>query len=247
MTLVPTEAIVLQSFAYGETSRIVRLLTRAAGVHSAIAKGALRPRSRFAHMEPFAEGMASLYIRPGRDLQTLGGFDLTRSRQALGRDLLRFGGACLVAELVMRTASEEPQAALFDAVVDGLDRLVTAEPERVEFNVLAVTWHVIAILGFGPELDACTVCGCASEPEAETTFDYAGGGIRCDVCASGLPGRRIPARARRALAAYTRGEPVSVALTDGHWRLLARYLEHHLLEGTPLRSLQFLAANLSAG
>ena len=40
MSVTATDAIVLQCFPYGDTSRIVRLLTRDAGVHSAIAKGA---------------------------------------------------------------------------------------------------------------------------------------------------------------------------------------------------------------
>lgn len=247
MALVPTDAIVLQSFPYGETSRIVRLLTRSAGIHSAIAKGAARPRGRFALMEPFAEGVASLYIRPGRDLQTLGGFDLTRSRQALGRDLLRFGGASLVAELVMRTASEESQPALYDAVAGGLDRLVAADAADVEVAVLAATWHLVAALGFGPALDECTHCGEPVVADDAATFDYAAGGIRCEACAHGLPGRRLPPHARAALAAFVRGESCAVDVTEGHWRLLARYLEHHLLEGTPLRSLQFLATSINAG
>jgi DNA repair protein RecO (recombination protein O) len=246
VALVPTDAIVLQTFPYGDTSRIVRLLTRAAGVHSAIAKGATRPRSRFALMEPFAEGVASLYLRPGRDLQTLGGFDLTRSRQALGRDLLSFGGASLVAELVMRTASEEAQPALYDAVAHGLDALMAAAPDAVEVAALAATWHVVATLGFAPELDRCTMCGNAVASAADATFDYAAGGIRCDDCSAGLPGRTIPAHARRAIAAFADGRAAPATVTEGHWRLLGRYLEHHLLEGTPLRSLQFLTANLNA-
>jgi DNA repair protein RecO (recombination protein O) len=247
MPLVPTEAIVLQAFPYGDTSRIVRLLTRAAGVHSAIAKGALRPRSRFSVLEPFSEGAAALYIRPGRDLQTLGGFDLTRSRQALGADLLRFGGASVVAELVLRTASEEPQPALFDAVGAGLDSLAAATAADVEYTLLAVIWSLVSLLGFAPELEACIVCGAGIEPAADASFDYAAGGLRCDPCAAGLPGRRIPARARAALASYTRGEAAAGGVTEGHWRLLSRYLEHHILEGTPLRSLHFVATTLSVG
>jgi DNA repair protein RecO (recombination protein O) len=247
VTLLPTDAIVLQSFPYGESSRIVRLLTRSAGVHSAIAKGATRPRSRYAVMEPFAEGLASLYIRMGRDLQTLGGFELTRTRQALGRDLLRFGGASLMAELVLRTASEEAQPDLYDAMSRGLDGLVEAEPAQVEVTVLAATWHLISMLGFAPEIDACTACGIAIDQRADASFDYAAGGLRCDDCAAGMPGRLLPARARTALGAYARGEAAPAAVTAGHWRLLSRYLEHHLLEGTPLRSLQFLATSLSAG
>jgi DNA repair protein RecO (recombination protein O) len=247
VALLPTEAIVLQSFPYGESSRIVRLLTRDAGVQSAIAKGATRPRSRYAVMEPFANGMAALYMRPGRELQTLGAFDLAQTRQGLGRDLLRFGGASLMAELVMRTASEDVQPALYDATVQGLDRLVAADPDQVEVAVLAAAWHLINVLGFAPELQSCVVCSAGIEDRADVCFDYAAGGLRCDPCAVGLPGRRLPARARSAIRAYADGDPVPAAVTVGHWRLLSRYLEHHILEGTPLRSLQFLATSLSAG
>ena len=47
MSLVSTPAIVLSALRYSESSKIVRLATRELGVQSAIAKGALRPRSRF--------------------------------------------------------------------------------------------------------------------------------------------------------------------------------------------------------
>ena len=47
MSLVTTPALVLQTYRYSETSKVVRLATRDLGVQSAIAKGALRPKSRF--------------------------------------------------------------------------------------------------------------------------------------------------------------------------------------------------------
>ncbi|MEX0906773.1 MAG: DNA repair protein RecO [Gemmatimonadota bacterium] len=247
MSVTATDAIVLQCFPYGETSKIVRLLTRTAGVHSAIAKGASRQRSRYAVLEPFAEGAASLYIRTTRDLQTLAGFELVRSRQSLGRDLMRFGGASLLAELVLRTASEDPHEGLFDAVSAGLDRLAAAAEPDLEVTVLAATWHAIALMGFAPELAACIECGCGIDEDLDISFDHAAGGLRCDRCAAGLPGRRIPPRARAALRSFTTGVPVAVAVTEGHWRLLSRYLEYHLIEGAPLRSLQFLATSLSVG
>jgi DNA repair protein RecO (recombination protein O) len=245
MALLTTDALVLQSFPYGETSRIVRLLTRAAGVHTAIAKGAARPRSRYHVLEPFAEGSAALYIRPTRELQTLASFDVTRSRHELGRDLLRFGGASLLAELVLRTASEEAQPDLFEVIAQGLDRVACVDAAALEVAVLAATWRAIAVLGFTPELDVCIVCSREIAARDDASFDYAAGGLRCDACAAGLPGRRVPGRARNALRAFCRGEAVRVDITTGHWRLLARYLEHHLLEGAQLRSLHFVATSLS--
>lgn len=232
----------LQAFPYGDTSRIVRLLTRDAGVQSAIARGAMRPRSRYSLMEPFAQGTASLYIRHTRDLQTLGAFELSRSRQRVGSDLMRFGGASLLAEIVLRTASEEAQPGLFDTVARCLDHLSSVDVDTVEVTVLSVTWQVISQLGFAPELHSCTTCGSAIAPDIDASFDYGAGGLRCEACAAGLPGRRLPAHARAALGAFMHGEPVDVPVTDGHWRLLARYLDHHLMDGAPLRSLQFIAA-----
>lgn len=245
MALVTTDAIVLQSFPYGETSRIVRLLTRDIGVQSAMAKGAARPRSRYGTMQPFTEGVAAIYMRPTRELQTLGGFDLGRSRPTLGHDLLRFGGASLLAELVIRTASEERTPALFDAVAAGLDLLGDADAATLEPALLAAIWSTIVVLGFEPALDACIACGSDIDDACAASFDYAAGGLRCDACAAGLPGRRIPAHARTSLRRFCRGVADDVPVTTGHWRLLTRYLEHHLLEGTPLRSLHFLATTLA--
>src|ERR671932_607097 len=47
MPLFSTDAIVLHAFDYLESSRVLRLATREAGVRSAIAKGARRSTRRF--------------------------------------------------------------------------------------------------------------------------------------------------------------------------------------------------------
>src|SRR5207245_7188095 len=68
MSLLTTPAVVLQTYRYSETSKVVRLATRELGVQSAIAKGALRPKSRFgAGLELLSEGVAQLYFRETRE------------------------------------------------------------------------------------------------------------------------------------------------------------------------------------
>src|SRR5213075_144502 len=67
VSLVSTPAIVLRTYRYSETSKIVRLATRDYGVQSAIAKGVLRPRSPFgAALETLSEGVAQLYHKETR-------------------------------------------------------------------------------------------------------------------------------------------------------------------------------------
>jgi len=98
MPLLMTEAIVLHVFDYLESSRIFRLVTREAGVRSVLARGARRSTRRFGSaLDLFAQGSAQLHIKPGRDLDTLGNFEVERARPALALELTRFTGAAVVA------------------------------------------------------------------------------------------------------------------------------------------------------
>lgn len=248
MPLITTEAIILQTHAYSETSKILRLLTQTHGVRSAIARGALRPKSRYGGvLEPFTVGMATLYLKDGRELQTMSGFELVRSSQALGQDLLRFGAASLLAEVVLRTASETPDPALYEHVQRSLLRLERAAPDSVESTALAETWALTDRLGFGPQLDECLACGRTLGEEEDSSFDHGAGGVRCAECAEGAPGRRLPPHARLALVRLVRGEPVPLERTAAHWQLLARFLTYHLTDGGVLRSLTFLSEALEVG
>lgn len=245
MALLSSEAIILQVFKYGDTSKILRLLTRTAGVQSVIAKGAANPKSKYGGvLEPFTEGVASFYAKENRDLHTLGSFELSRTRQALGADLVRFGGASLIAELVMRAGIEEPDAHLFGLVSNMLDRIAQADRSASESVVLGEAWALIAQLGFAPALDECISCGREIAAEEDASFDYVAGGVRCTECSAGMPGRVLPPAARTALVRLMRGEHLILERTAAHWRLLARFLTHHVVDGASLKSLAFLEESL---
>src|SRR2546422_1420775 len=101
MALVTTPAVVLRTYPYSETSKIVRLATRDLGVQSAIAKGVLRPKSRFAAgLELLSEGVAQLYQRETRELQTPAPFDLLVVARELGHGVGRFARGTGPAELM---------------------------------------------------------------------------------------------------------------------------------------------------
>jgi DNA repair protein RecO (recombination protein O) len=242
MAVVSEPALILQTFAYGESSRIVRLLTAAHGVRSAIARGVRSPKARFgAAIEPFAQGIATLHVRENRDLQTLSDFEPTRRPRALTADLLRFAGASLLAEIILRTVGEEPGVSLFDGATAALARIETAG-ETLECTILAEAWCLVARLGYAPALDACVACGRNLADGLDAHFDYAAGGVRCEDCAPGTPGRTVPAHARSALRHLKAGTVPALERTDAHWRLLRRYLDHHVLQGAGLRSLEILDA-----
>src|SRR2546426_11575831 len=106
MALVTTPAVVLRTYPYSETSKIVRLATRDLGVQSAIAKGVLRPKSRFAAgLELLSEGVAQLYHPETRELQTLAAFDLPGLRREVAPGVGRFAGATAQAERMLKSAA----------------------------------------------------------------------------------------------------------------------------------------------
>jgi len=131
MPLLATEAIVLHAFDYLESSRIIRLLTREAGVQSALARGARKSRGRYGTaLDLFAEGSAQLYVKPNRELHNLASFEISRTRGELAEDIGRFTAASTIAELALRFAGEADNPQLYDTIADVLDRIARSAPER---------------------------------------------------------------------------------------------------------------------
>src|SRR5690349_4743055 len=148
MAPLTTDAVVLHAFDYLESSRILKLATRDAGVRSVLARGARRSSRRFGSaLDLFAEGTAELHAKPGRDLDTLGGFEVTRARPGLAADLARFTGAAAIAELALRFARDTADAEFFDALRDALDRIAVAPPADARRATLAGAWRLVAALG----------------------------------------------------------------------------------------------------
>lgn len=236
-----TPAVVLHAFPYGETSKIVRLATPDHGVVSAIAKGARRPRSRFGmRLQVLSQGMAHVYLKQTRDLQTLAGFDVVTERDELAHDLPRFTAASALCELVLRCSPAEAQPSVFEALSTGLDRIAAATEDQLGAASLAAVWRMISTLGFGPALRTCARDGRAVGA-GPAVFSVEEGGLLCGVCARGAR-KRLPVDDRRALESFVRGDvalgpPLTPRRTRAHVRLAARFIRHHLAEGRELRAL----------
>lgn len=241
MPLLVTEAIVLHAFDYLESSRIVRVLTRDAGIRSALAKGARKSRRRFGSgLDLFAQGMACLHTKPGRDLDTLSGFEDARTRSDLAGDLERFTGAETIAEIALAFGREGADAELFDSVTRALDTLAPKSNSEAREATLAGAWQIVSALGFGPALDECAECDTPLSENDAALFTHAAGGILCKRCGALSPGgRKLPAPARAAISGWMRGQHLDqLAESDAraHQRLLREFLGYHLHDGRALRA-----------
>lgn len=250
-SLLETDALVLHAFDYLESSRILRLLTREAGVQSVIAKGARRARgpARMT-LDLFVEGSARLYVRPGRELQTLGGFDLVRTRSGLAEDLGRFLAASALAEVALRGIGDDAAPEAYAAVTWGLDRIAAAPSSATHTAGLTAGWRVVATLGLAPALERCASCD-APLGDRDLAFSPGAGGLLCPSCGALRGGRRLPAAAVAQLRSWMEpddGETDASAAGDApgpvadapmvraHQRLLREYLVHHVGDQRPWRA-----------
>jgi DNA repair protein RecO (recombination protein O) len=242
MSALSTEAIVLHAFDYLESSRILRLATRDAGVRSVLARGARRSARRFGSaLDLFARGTAQLHVKPGRELDTLAAFEVTRSHARLAADLGRFAGASALAELTLRFTQGTADPGLFDAIATSFDEIESAPRESVREAVLAGAWRIVAELGFAPTVDACATCHAPIADDEVAMFSHPAGGALCRSCARlSVAGRVLPAEARAAIRAWAAGGRIELrddASLRAHQRLLREFLQEHLVDGRPLRAL----------
>jgi DNA repair protein RecO (recombination protein O) len=245
MSLLTTPAVLLRAHPYSESSRILRFYTRASGVVGALARGVRRTGGRSgATLESFAGGLLTLHVKPTRDLQTFQEFTPTHPRRGIGGSPLRLGGASVVAELVLRHAGEEGNAALFETLESALDRIEAADEKGALAAILSESWRLVSALGYHPTLDTCVSCGRPLGADDMSRFDFAAGGVRCGDC--GDRGPRVGPGAREQLRALVVGDVLAAPLgrPRAHVQLLSDFVTYHVSGTRPLDSFAFLAQML---
>lgn len=232
-------AVVLSGVDYGDSDRILALLTDTRGRRAAFARGARASRRRFAGaLQPFTLLSVQLVETRG-DTCRLDSAEVVDAFGELREEISRVARASYAAELVRELAREhEPQPELFELLcsfLSGLARAGAGAAEMMRFELAA-----LAAGGLMPRLDTCARCG--AEP-ADALFDPEHGGLLCPCCARGLA-VRVSSEASRALASLQRpAGGIGPAAMPGHVRaearaLLSRFVNHHL--GRRLKSLEFM-------
>ena len=237
MSSLSSEALVLRTYALGETSLLVVFLTRERGKVRAVAKGARGPRPRYrSALMPLSEVRASFHGRQGADLLRLGECELVRSAFAAGsRGVEQAATLSYFAELLDAFAQEGEG----DDVLYRLARAVLAAAEDgKEVRVLSrylEAW-LLRLQGVHPPLDRCASCD-APLPAGALAYHAAAQGFACSACGPATGPVLTPA-ARAFLSEVFRRPPAEVAETPRpeaeplaafHRALIERHLERALV------------------
>jgi DNA repair protein RecO (recombination protein O) len=240
-------AVVLRTVDYGESDRVVTLLSRERGKVSAFARGARASRKRFGgSLEPFTLLAAEVRARASSDLLGLESTSVVRGYGGIRGDLARIACAAYAAELARELVRDhEPHEDLFQLLIAYLEALDGA-PARPA-TLRAFELGALGAAGLAPRLDACARCGDPFAPAARGfRFDPGQGGVLCGACSATAPGAphvsragyeamaRLQAGGLGAAAAEPLPPPVGRELREA----LGAFIVHHL--GRTLAARRFL-------
>lgn len=200
--IIRTEAFVLRTIKYGETSLIVTLFTREKGAITVIAKGARRPKSAFgASLQPMSYTQVVFYYKPTRSLQTLSESALVEPFHALHRSLEKITIGLRVVELLRALLEEEdPHPRVFNLTREVLRRLDVADarPSNVwPYFQLRLAAH----LGLAPSVDRGAV---EAVPDTGGRLVLDSGAVQPPDRAAHETARRASRSALRAYAVFAR-------------------------------------------
>jgi len=180
-----TPAIVLRSRPYGESDKIVSLLTERYGKITGIAKGALRSRKRFVNsLEPFSLVQLRFQERANANLVFILASDLTCCFRRLTTSLELISHASYLVEITDGlTGERDENLALFEHLSGGL-RHLEEHGSSLRF-LTSFELKLLKLAGYQPVLDSCKRCGeCRLDRgSAHWHFSPLDGGILCQICA----------------------------------------------------------------
>ena len=238
--IIRTEAVVLRTMPFRETSQIVTLFTREKGKITVLAKGARKLKSQFgATLQTMAHIQAIFYYKPTRSLQTLSETAHLTVLNRITSDLDKISAGMRMIEMVnalMQDEEQNPQVLnLLTESLIGLD--------EADVN-MANLWpyfqlRLAGCLGFLPAIDRDDVHA-LPEKGGLLMLDTGGMDAGKNASSSTVAASRTTLRAFAILARAKQTDIMRLTLKPEIMHevseLIERYLKYHIEEALPTRS-----------
>jgi DNA repair protein RecO (recombination protein O) len=255
MSIHRTHAVVLRSRKIRESSKIVVLFSQSFGKISTIAKGSLKPKSKFgSSLEILTHSSIVFYKKENRDLHTLSHSEIVNAFGNVKKDVVKLAYASVAGEIVERVVpQEEPNKGLFALLLGVLGEIEAAERRQLEIVLSSYVLKVLHLVGYGPELARCVRCG--RPVHDRVWFGLVSGGVLCPVCKDrDLNAAAMTEAALKLLRAYE-AEPLEKMrkthsadkVTREAADILNAFVRVQVSEGAQVKSLDFLERIRDAG
>jgi DNA repair protein RecO (recombination protein O) len=238
-------AVMLNTFDYGESDRIISFYTNEIGKLRGIAKGARRSRRRFVgNLEPLSRVRLLFFYNPKTELVRIEDSTLIDGFPNLKSDIERLSAGSYLLELTSEMTREgQTNPALFE-LLTGFLRLLDRGGAQVPI-LRFFEIRLLKIVGYMPRLESCVVCS-GTLNTGNANFSSEKGGMVCNLCAPEMVGlipvsvgtaRFLDMAARMDADKLTRLVPNPVFLDEGE-RLLSDFIRHQT--GKELKTKSFM-------
>lgn len=172
------EGIVINEKAYGETSKIINVITKEYGIIGIIAKGARTLKSEFrVSTAKLSYAYFNIIYKEGK-LSTLVSADIINPFKNIIKDINKISYAVYILELSEQVVKQTNQN-IFDLMLSGLIKINEGYDPLIIMNIIELKY--LEYLGVMPVLDRCSVCGSTNNI---VTLSSDKGGYVCKNCHS---------------------------------------------------------------
>ena len=172
------EGIVINEKAYGETSKIINVITKEYGIIGIIAKGARTLKSEFrVSTAKLSYAYFNIIYKEGK-LSTLVSADIINPFKNNIKDINKISYAVYILELSEQVVKQTNQN-IFDLMLSGLIKINEGYDPLIIMNIIELKY--LDYLGVMPVLDRCSVCGSTNNI---VTLSSDKGGYVCKNCYS---------------------------------------------------------------
>ena len=176
------EGIVISETPYSESSKIINVLTRDAGVVGIMAKGAKRIKSPLrVSTEKLTLGVFHVYYHEGK-LSTLVSADILNPLLNIKTDIIKIGYLTYIVELVSQTAKQNGSNDIYAILKSTILKMESGLNPLILTNILEL--KMLDFLGVGIDLDKCIKCG---NTKNIITISGDEGGYICSDCHTNEP------------------------------------------------------------
>ncbi len=178
--IVKTEAIVLKSFDFRETSRIATFFTKEYGKVSGVLKGIRTDHRKFgSSVDRFSVNDIVYYRYRNSDLHLVSHCDLRELFFFVRQDLKKSVAASYILELVnLVMPTEEKNDLVYALMVNFLNDLQKCSDANLLVHIFQI--KILLYSGFKPHLDTCLKC--RKKVSTTARFSLKDGGLVCSIC-----------------------------------------------------------------
>lgn len=176
------EGIIVSETPYGESSKIINILTKEAGIIGVMAKGAKKIKSSLRTVtERFTLGVFNVYYHKDK-LSTLVSADIINPLLNIKTDIIKIGYLTYMVELAQQTAKQNDDNRIYAILKSAILKIEEGLDPMIITNILEL--KMLDYLGVGIDLDKCIKCG---NNKNILTVSGDEGGYICSDCRTNEP------------------------------------------------------------